>query len=235
METPAVRPVDRERGRVRLFAASSDGIDGHGDAGRRASARSSRVRARQPAAPRPLLRRRQRRASPPAAEHARLRSTARSATSWSTAATTLGGLVQIEHTVEVSSALERATDVSAADPRAAARAQGPQDARPVRARRRLAALRAPDVDLAVTDFRLTYFGSVLGYLWSLMRPLLLFGVLYVVFTQVAEGRRRHPVLPRRCCCSTSSCSGSSARRPARGARRSWTARSSCARCTSRAW
>jgi ABC-2 type transport system permease protein len=35
--------------------------------------------------------------------------------------------------------------------------------------------------IATTDYRLTYFGSVLGYLWSLMRPLLLFGVLYVVF------------------------------------------------------
>jgi ABC-2 type transport system permease protein len=38
--------------------------------------------------------------------------------------------------------------------------------------------------LAVTDFRLRYFGSVLGYLWSLVRPLLFFGVVYVVFTQV---------------------------------------------------
>jgi ABC-2 type transport system permease protein len=37
--------------------------------------------------------------------------------------------------------------------------------------------------IAVTDYRLTYFGSVLGYLWSLMRPLLLFGVLYVVFSK----------------------------------------------------
>ena len=37
--------------------------------------------------------------------------------------------------------------------------------------------------LAVTDYRLTYFGSALGYLWSLMRPLLLFGVLYVVFSE----------------------------------------------------
>ena len=37
--------------------------------------------------------------------------------------------------------------------------------------------------LASTDYRLTYFGSVLGYLWSLMRPLLLFGVLYVVFSE----------------------------------------------------
>jgi ABC-2 type transport system permease protein len=37
--------------------------------------------------------------------------------------------------------------------------------------------------IAVTDYRLTYFGSVLGYLWALMRPLLLFGVLYVVFSR----------------------------------------------------
>lgn len=40
------------------------------------------------------------------------------------------------------------------------------------------------VMLAVTDFKLRFFGSVLGYLWSLIRPLMLFGVLYVVFTQV---------------------------------------------------
>jgi ABC-2 type transport system permease protein len=38
--------------------------------------------------------------------------------------------------------------------------------------------------LAVTDFKLRYFGSVLGYLWTLMRPLMLFGVLYFVFTKV---------------------------------------------------
>jgi ABC-2 type transport system permease protein len=38
--------------------------------------------------------------------------------------------------------------------------------------------------LAVTEFRLRFFGSVLGYLWTLMRPLMLFGVLYFVFTQV---------------------------------------------------
>jgi ABC-2 type transport system permease protein len=37
--------------------------------------------------------------------------------------------------------------------------------------------------LAFTDIKLRFFGSVLGYLWQLMRPLLLFGVLYVVFSQ----------------------------------------------------
>jgi ABC-2 type transport system permease protein len=40
--------------------------------------------------------------------------------------------------------------------------------------------------LAVTDFRLKFFGSALGYLWQLMRPLMLFGVLYVVFSQFLD-------------------------------------------------
>jgi ABC-2 type transport system permease protein len=37
--------------------------------------------------------------------------------------------------------------------------------------------------LAVTDFKLRFFGSVLGYLWQLLRPLMLFGVLLLVFTE----------------------------------------------------
>jgi ABC-2 type transport system permease protein len=40
--------------------------------------------------------------------------------------------------------------------------------------------------LAVTDFKLRFFGSALGYVWTLMRPLLLFGVLYLVFTEVVR-------------------------------------------------
>lgn len=40
--------------------------------------------------------------------------------------------------------------------------------------------------LAATEFKLSFFDSALGYLWSLMRPLMLFGVLYVVFTQVIK-------------------------------------------------
>ena len=35
--------------------------------------------------------------------------------------------------------------------------------------------------LAVTSFKLRYSGSALGYVWSLMRPVLVFGMLYVVF------------------------------------------------------
>ena len=51
--------------------------------------------------------------------------------------------------------------------------------------------------LAVTDFRLRFFGSLLGYFWQLMRPLLLFGVLFVVFTEfvrLGEGVPFYPVL-----------------------------------------
>jgi ABC-2 type transport system permease protein len=38
--------------------------------------------------------------------------------------------------------------------------------------------------MSVTEFRRTYFGTVLGYLWSLVRPLMLFAVLLLVFTQI---------------------------------------------------
>ena len=40
--------------------------------------------------------------------------------------------------------------------------------------------------LAVTEFKLRFYGSVFGYLWQLMRPLLLFGVLYVVFSEFVK-------------------------------------------------
>src|SRR5512141_1675457 len=40
--------------------------------------------------------------------------------------------------------------------------------------------------LAVAEFKLRFFGSALGYLWQLMRPLMLFGVLLLVFTKVAR-------------------------------------------------
>ena len=38
-------------------------------------------------------------------------------------------------------------------------------------------------ELVRTDFKLRYQGSVLGYAWSLLRPLLLFAILYVVFVR----------------------------------------------------
>jgi ABC-2 type transport system permease protein len=38
--------------------------------------------------------------------------------------------------------------------------------------------------IAVSDFKKAYFGTALGYLWSIARPLMLFGVLLAVFTQI---------------------------------------------------
>ena len=37
--------------------------------------------------------------------------------------------------------------------------------------------------LVATDFKLRYQGSVLGYMWSLLRPLAIFVILYIVFTR----------------------------------------------------
>lgn len=50
--------------------------------------------------------------------------------------------------------------------------------------------------IAVSDFKKDYFGTVLGYFWSLLRPLLVFGVLLVVFTRifrVGSGIENYPV------------------------------------------
>jgi ABC-2 type transport system permease protein len=38
--------------------------------------------------------------------------------------------------------------------------------------------------MSVNEFKKTYYGTVLGYVWSLVRPLALFGVLLFVFTQI---------------------------------------------------
>ena len=40
--------------------------------------------------------------------------------------------------------------------------------------------------LAVTDFKIRFYDSALGYLWTLMRPLLFFGVLFVVFSLIVK-------------------------------------------------
>jgi ABC-2 type transport system permease protein len=52
--------------------------------------------------------------------------------------------------------------------------------------------------MAVTEFKRVYFGTVLGYVWSLVRPLMLFGVLLFVFTQIfkigSEEAEFYPVL-----------------------------------------
>jgi ABC-2 type transport system permease protein len=38
--------------------------------------------------------------------------------------------------------------------------------------------------MAMTDFKKSFFGTVLGYAWSLLRPLLTFAVLLIVFTKI---------------------------------------------------
>lgn len=51
--------------------------------------------------------------------------------------------------------------------------------------------------MAVTEFKRTYFGTALGYLWTVGRPLMLFGVLLVVFTKglhVGAGIHNYAVL-----------------------------------------
>jgi len=41
-------------------------------------------------------------------------------------------------------------------------------------------------NIARNEWKLRFFGSVLGYVWQLMRPLLFFSVLYVFFTKVGH-------------------------------------------------
>lgn len=66
--------------------------------------------------------------------------------------------------------------------------QAPQPLREVRGPSALGGGRRRFFDLlwliSITDFKKTYFGTVFGYIWSLARPLMFFGVLLFVFTQV---------------------------------------------------
>jgi ABC-2 type transport system permease protein len=50
--------------------------------------------------------------------------------------------------------------------------------------------------LVKSDFKLRYQGSFLGYMWSLLRPLAIFAILYVVFTKflkIGEGVPHYPI------------------------------------------
>jgi ABC-2 type transport system permease protein len=49
--------------------------------------------------------------------------------------------------------------------------------------------------LVKTDFKLRYQGSVLGYVWSLLRPLLLFVTLYIVFAKFLKVGNAVPHYP----------------------------------------
>lgn len=51
-------------------------------------------------------------------------------------------------------------------------------------------------ELVITDFKLRYQGSFLGYLWSVLKPLLLFTILYIVFDKflkLGRGVEHYPV------------------------------------------
>lgn len=50
--------------------------------------------------------------------------------------------------------------------------------------------------LVKTDFKLRYQGSVLGYVWSLLRPLLLFAILYLVFVRLLKVGQGIPHYPQ---------------------------------------
>jgi ABC-2 type transport system permease protein len=50
--------------------------------------------------------------------------------------------------------------------------------------------------LAKTDWKVRFFGSLLGYVWSLLRPLMLFGILFFVFSEVVgagNGVAHYPI------------------------------------------
>jgi ABC-2 type transport system permease protein len=51
-------------------------------------------------------------------------------------------------------------------------------------------------ELSITSFKLKYTGSALGYIWSLVKPLMLFGIMYLVFSlllKVGKGDIDFPV------------------------------------------
>jgi ABC-2 type transport system permease protein len=48
-------------------------------------------------------------------------------------------------------------------------------------------------NIARNEFKLKFFGSALGYVWQVMKPLLLFGVLYTFFVVISKvGKQGHP-------------------------------------------
>ncbi len=53
-----------------------------------------------------------------------------------------------------------------------------------RTRQKLRRIASLTYTLAITDFKTRYYGNVFGYFWTLAKPLLMFGVLYVAFTKI---------------------------------------------------
>lgn len=57
-------------------------------------------------------------------------------------------------------------------------------------------------ELTKTDFKLRYQGSLLGYLWALLRPLMMFAILYVVFSKLLRIGNDIPHYPVYLLCGT---------------------------------
>ena len=57
-------------------------------------------------------------------------------------------------------------------------------------------------ELTKTDFKLRYQGSVLGYMWALLRPLMMFAILYVVFSKILRFGDEIPYYPVYLLCGT---------------------------------
>ena len=93
-------------------------------------------------------------------------------------------------------------------------------------------------NIARSEFKLKFFGSALGYLWQVVRPLLLFGVLYVFFVEIFHVDRAKGAAAtstERSCSARSSCSPASAKPPAQRFAASSTGRTSSARSSFPAW
>ena len=57
-------------------------------------------------------------------------------------------------------------------------------------------------ELTKTDFKLRYQGSLLGYLWALLRPLMMFAILYIVFSKLLRFGNDIPHYPVYLLCGT---------------------------------
>jgi ABC-2 type transport system permease protein len=57
-------------------------------------------------------------------------------------------------------------------------------------------------ELTKTDFKLRYQGSILGYLWALLRPLMMFAILYIVFSKLLRIGNDIPHYPVYLLCGT---------------------------------
>ena len=49
-------------------------------------------------------------------------------------------------------------------------------------------------EMIKTDFKLRYQGSLIGHLWSILKPLLLFTIMYLVFVRFLRFDERHIML-----------------------------------------